>query len=372
MLAHDATGMGHSAYVFVYPYGSTTNGVTFTPGGIDTADLATAPPMRVTRFSWDGTRSKWVADYSITQAVAPPTGRLTLTSGTAVLTGTVAGAGTVYYTPHNGNTAPIWDGSRFVAMPFAELSNVLANSTTGKAGPAAAANNSNYDLFVWNDAGTLRLTRGPAWSSDTARGAGAGTTEIERVNGLWRNKVAITNGPAAGYGTYVGTARTNGTATVDWIPGAVAANGTAAVLGVWNAHNRIEVRGLIGDTTDSWGYGGTWRAANASNTMRVSMVVGLQEDFFEAQYVAATAYTGGVVLANAGIGYNSTSAPSGRYPLTSSGNVTGQSLVFNPQGDYAVQPLGFNFMQALENGGSTWYGDNGGSSQNGLTYCGRF
>jgi hypothetical protein len=70
MLAHDATGMGHSAYVFVYPYGSTTNGVTFTPGGIDTADLATAPPKRLTKFAWDGTRSKWVSDY-IAVASAP-------------------------------------------------------------------------------------------------------------------------------------------------------------------------------------------------------------------------------------------------------------------------------------------------------------
>jgi hypothetical protein len=372
MLAHDATGMGHSAYVFVYPYGSTTNGVTFTPGGIDTADLATAPPMRVTRFSWDGTRSKWVADYSITQAVAPPTGRLTLTSGTAVLTGTVAGAGTVYYTPHNGNTAPIWDGSRFVAMPFAELSNVLANSTTGKAGPAAAANNSNYDLFVWNDAGTLRLTRGPAWSSDTARGAGAGTTEIERVNGLWRNKVAITNGPAAGYGTYVGTARTNGTATVDWIPGAVAANGTAAVLGVWNAHNRIEVRGLVGDTTDNWSYSGVCRPANNSTTMRVSLVIGLQEDGFFAEYIGSSSNGAGINNALAGIGYDSTTAVSGRNPVTSAGNVSGNALIFNPQGSYWTQPFGFHYMQALEGGGSVWYGDAGGNGQTGLTYSGRF
>jgi hypothetical protein len=65
MLAHDAAGMGHGAYVFVYPYGSTANGVTFTPGGADTTDLATAPPGRVTRFDWDGARSKWIADYVV-------------------------------------------------------------------------------------------------------------------------------------------------------------------------------------------------------------------------------------------------------------------------------------------------------------------
>jgi hypothetical protein len=64
MLAAATTGMGHGAYVFVYPYGSTSNGVTFTPGGADTTDLATAPSGRCTKFMWDGARSKWVADYS--------------------------------------------------------------------------------------------------------------------------------------------------------------------------------------------------------------------------------------------------------------------------------------------------------------------
>lgn len=62
MLAYNATGMGHGAYVYVRPYGG-TNGVTFTPGGSDTTDLATAPPGRVTKFQWDGAKSKWVADY---------------------------------------------------------------------------------------------------------------------------------------------------------------------------------------------------------------------------------------------------------------------------------------------------------------------
>jgi hypothetical protein len=63
MLANSAAGMGHGAYVFVYPYGSTVNGVTFTPGGADTTALATAPANRITKFIWDGARAKWVADY---------------------------------------------------------------------------------------------------------------------------------------------------------------------------------------------------------------------------------------------------------------------------------------------------------------------
>lgn len=70
MLESTEDGMGHSAYVDVLPYGSTANGVTFTPGGSETTDLATAPPGRVTRFTWDGAKSKWRADY--VAPVIPP------------------------------------------------------------------------------------------------------------------------------------------------------------------------------------------------------------------------------------------------------------------------------------------------------------
>jgi hypothetical protein len=91
-------------------------------------------------------------------------------------------------------------------------------------------------FFGWNDAGTFRATRGPAWTSDTARGTGAGTTELELVNGIYLNKVAITNGPAANRGTYLGTIRTNGSATVDVILGGTgAAGGESSTYGVWNA-----------------------------------------------------------------------------------------------------------------------------------------
>ena len=202
-----------------------------------------------------------------------PQGRLTLTSATPVLTAIVSAAATIYYTPYTGNQIPIYDGTNLVPTAFAELSNATAQSSTGKAGPAAVASNSNYDLFVWNDAGTVRLTRGPAWTSDTARGTGAGTTELQRINGLWTNKVAIANGPGANFGTYVGTVRSNGAATVDWALGSLAAGGGAAFLGIWNAYNRVEISGLVSDSTASWNYSSTtWRPANNSTTLRFSYV----------------------------------------------------------------------------------------------------
>lgn len=314
---------------------------------------------------------------TVSPSIGSPQGRLTLTSATPVLTATVSAASTIYYALYSGNQVPIYDGvSAFVMTTFTELSNATAQSSTGKAGPAAVANNSNYDLFVWSNSGTPTLTRGPAWTSDTARGTGAGTTELQRVLGIWTNKVAITNGPGAGLGTYVGTVRSNGTATVDFIRGAIAANGTAAVLGVWNAYNRVGVRGLVGDSTDSWNYStATIRPANNSSTMRVSFVSGLQEDFIEACYTsdAQNSNGGGVAGGVAGVGYDSTTAFSGQFARFTEPNAS-STVVVMISGTRVVQDIGFHYLQALEKANDTtatqiWYGDNGGVEQTGLNYA---
>lgn len=306
-------------------------------------------------------------------AAMQPQGRLTLSTGVPVPIANVASATSIYYAPYCGNLVPIYDGTGFKWTVFTELTNTTTDNTKN---PAAVTTNSNYDLFVWNDAGTIRLGRGPAWTSDTGRGTGAGTTELERVSGLLVNKIAISNGPAAQRGTYVGTVRSDGSSQINWHVGAIAANGTAATLNVWNAYNRVMVGGLIGDTTDSWNYStATARPSNNSTTMRVSFVQGLQEDYFEGEF--ANQYTNGSqqTLAYAGIGYDSTTAFSGRFSGNANPVGVGSGL-FTCVGSHRVQALGFHYMQALElpnaTGTTTWYGDAGGSSQNGLTYLGRF
>lgn len=296
-------------------------------------------------------------------AATAPQGRLTLTSATPVLTGGVSSATTIYYALYEcGSKVPIYNGSSFVMTTFAELSNVLANSSTGKAGPAAAANNSNYDMFIWSDSGTVRLTRGPAWSSDTSRGTGAGTTELQYVLGFLTNKVAITNGPGAGLGTYVGTIRTDGSARCNWIPGGSGAGGVAAILGVWNLYNRVSVAVTVYDTTSSWNYStATWRSADNSNNNRVSFVYGLQEDVIEAAYATSQNGSSTSVYADIGVGYDSTSATSGS--VSQGNSVSATAAAAMPPAHYEVQPIGAHYFQALENGGGTatctFFGNNG-------------
>ena len=148
------------------------------------------------------------------QSWGPPQGRLTLSPGTPIMTATVSGVAATYYTPYTGTWVPLWNGTTFVPTNVGATDLVQSVTDTTKS-PAATVANKNYDMFVWNDTGTIRCTRGPGWGSDTARGGSP--AGITRVNGLWVNSFAITNGPAAQFGLYVGTVRSNAIGTFDWI-----------------------------------------------------------------------------------------------------------------------------------------------------------
>ncbi len=239
--------------------------------------------------------------------LTPPTGRLTLTTATPVLTATVSGAASIIYTPYIGAVLPIFDGTNLVPTAFTELSNSTTASSVGNAGPAAVANNSAYDLFVWNNAGVITLTRGPAWSSLTARSAG---TALVRQNGILLNSVAITNGPGALRGTYVGTVASNGTATIDYIFGAVSSGGTAARFGIWNCYNRVSTATNVTDSNGSYTYtSATIRQANASAGNQIAFLLGLAEDGVPASYSGSHQFAAAVSAAlRYGLGLDNTAA----------------------------------------------------------------
>ena len=293
-------------------------------------------------------------------------GRLTLATGTPVMTTDQTAKTTVYFTPYNGDVIPIYDGTRMVPTVFTELSQATTDATKS---PAAVAANKNYDVFVWNDAGTLRATRGPAWSSDTARGTGAGTSELVMTKGVYLNANDITNGPAANRGTYVGTIRSNGSSQIDWKLGSAAAGGGAAVLGVWSTYNRIEFAPSARDTTDSWTYtSATLRQFNNSTGNQVSAVIGLSEDAVTADVFGQTSNNSGSEQGqDVGVGINSTTVNSAQMLnvgiSTAVGNSSGK-----PFARYVGFPgIGYYTLAALEwvpapNGTTTWIGDGGGTS----------
>ena len=305
------------------------------------------PPLTVGQvsngYTWDGekwTLSSATVPGSAAGIVTPPQGRITLTSGVAVMQASVAGASTVYFTPYGGNLMPIYDGANMLMTAFAELSQLTTD--TGKS-PAAVAASKIYDLFVWNDGGTIRCTRGPAWTNAATRGY-----TFTLRNGIALNTSPIGNGPAALRGTWVGTIASNATATIDWIYGAAGANGVAGVFNVWNAFNRVGVSSTVIDNSASYTYTPlTIRQAHASPSMQISFVTGAQEDAVFASYQCYiyNATGAGAVYGKCGLGFDSTTIyASNAFNL---GSVTGSIPVAVATWNAAA---GSHILYALESG----------------------
>jgi hypothetical protein len=208
-------------------------------------------------------------------------------------------------------------------------------------------------MFVWNDSGTLRCTRGPTWNagaaagSDIARGTGAGSTELIRVRGLLFNKNDITNGPTAQRGLYVGSIRSNASSTIDWIFGG---SGTAGVLNVWNAYNRVPVTTTVTDSTGSWTYtSGTVRQVNGSAVNQVSFVSGLaSEGVFVSSFGGGSLPSAANAFFQIGFAIDSITAfdKNNVFQIGTAASVTGgaaQSAMYGPQ-------IGAHYVANLERG----------------------
>lgn len=290
-----------------------------------------------------------------------PQGRLTLVSGTPVLTSDQTAKTAIYYALHVGDIVPIFNGYFWEDRVFSELTLTL-DSTNHASG-------SLYDVFIWDNAGTISIGTGPAWSSSTSRGTGAGTTEIERKNGIWTNKNSITLKNGSGSGTsgiaankalYVGTfyATANGQTGMAFLP-AAAGGGTNNILGLYNAYNRVRVSALCRDNTASWSYtSATWRARNNNNSNRVSFVDGLQQSAVTAEAGSAMTTSSGNGAA-VGVALDSTSA-------TPQGSVQNFVNAATRGADSFAPSLGFHYVQALEQGatGVTFYGALNSQQQN--------
>lgn len=290
-------------------------------------------------------------------AVVLPLGRVTLTSATPYLSSDVTAAGTVYYTPALGDGVPQWNGSTFVFTEFSESSQALSDTTLS---PAAAAANSLYDLFVWTPSTTPVISRGPAWASATSRGTGAGTTELSRVKGLYSNANAITNGPAAGYGTYVGTIATDASTKLNMMFAPTgAAGGGSNRLDVWNMYNKGLMSSRNLDSTTTWNYTTeTWRAKNGNANNACTFVLGMSNEMVQAVNHGNGVSSSGVGAAF-GIGLDSTSsnnADTGFEWAFSASNKWQGSNAF-----WSGRPgLGSHYLCPLEiseaSGTTTWFG----------------
>jgi len=169
-------------------------------------------------------------------------GRLTTESGVAMSTSDRTSQSTVYFTPFNGNQIALYDGTGWSIRTFTERSLTLSGLTSGK----------NYDVFIYDNAGTITLELSTAWTSDTAR-ADALTTQ----DGVLVKSGATTR-------RYLGTLRTTST---------TATEDSAAKRFLWNYYNGEE-RSLLKSISASYTYASTIRQINADATAQVEVVCG--------------------------------------------------------------------------------------------------
>lgn len=310
-----------------------------------------------------------------------PGGRLTLTSATPVMVSEAAAQTTIYYTPYTDDVIFLHDGTSLKPFQFTEVSIAMASS-------AEWASGSNYDLYMFYDAGTIRLVTGSAWSTDTAR-----SESLTRVHGMWHNAATMTGRYSASstvsvpalQGLYVGTFRASANGTTTWELGGTAAGGDPGFLYLWNCYNRVTVGLHVLDSTDTWtNTAGTNGPRNGSTSNRVNFVLGLAECLVKATHAA-----GGELIANAdvaaayiGFGLDSTTSMitlTSFYATDAAATSTGTVFPVLVAETSHLGLLGFHYLQATERGATggtgtvTFYGDGGATYiQFGISFEGTF
>ena len=278
-----------------------------------------------------------------------PGGRLSLSSNVAVQIADVAGGTHVYYVPYINYYLPLGLPAMSAQVTLALDSNA-AHTGYQQSGKL-------FDLFLYNNSGTLALGTGPAWTSSTARSA---AIDQATGSGVWTNtstmtlKIDATAGTisaTAGTCLYVGTmyASANGQCTCQFNP-APASGGTATIVGLWNAYNRVRGTSICQDNTSSWVYGtSTWRASDNSTSNQIHWVDGLGATPVRGKFLQLGESTGAAAAGGAvGINLNATTgAPTLKSEFLDNVLAAAAALSFFIETP-SFTVLGYNYIQGME------------------------
>ncbi len=197
-----------------------------------------------------------------------PGGRLTLVSGTPYTTTDQLAKTTIYYSPAFGSLVPIYNGA-WTEEIFTEFSLAL-DGTAGHTGYHQSGK--HFDLFIYNDSGTLRLVSGPAWTNDSTR-----ATALEYVGGVRMNAASMTARFGSGAldtvtvaqdrGTWVGTFRASADGQIE---------DSDVKRFLWNAYNQMDKRVFVENSAvNAHTYNGAFRKWNNSDTLnKVEFITG--------------------------------------------------------------------------------------------------
>ena len=272
-----------------------------------------------------------------------PQGRLTLTTGVPVTTADVTAATTIRWTPFRGSSCETYDGASWTSRTFAELFIAV---------PAVAS--ALYDVFVYDNFGSLALELSAAWTSDTARFAsGTYATLLPQQDGVYVKSLDGTLVDATR--RYLGTFRTTTVAgqTED----------SATKRYVWNYYQRVVRPMLRFETTASWGYSSaTLRQANASTSNQLDVVVGVAEVLVDirVQTLASANGTDVTYQSFISIGEDSTTTKSASSFRSQATGVLLNAQVLHSVSLRKIVDVGRHYYTWLEqgaaSGGITWIG----------------
>ena len=272
-----------------------------------------------------------VADFAVCY------GRLTLTSGNPMAYNTTGT--TVYWTPYNGSTIGLFDGvSTWSNIKFVETSIAVPGST------------GLYDVFAYNNSGTLALELSNSWSTtgNLSGADGSRTDALVLQDGIYVKSSAKTRRYLGTFYSLSGTSKDN--YQFRWL---------------WNLYNKIIKKPSVQETQASWAYtgGGTWRPSNnnANGLSYMQTVVGIsgsQIYLTMGQYIDSLAST---AYALTGFGYDSSTVPSYDFNFQvgagasqpSSGTVTSFSNVPN------IGLHSYYTMEVTVGGSATFHANSG-------------
>jgi len=226
-----------------------------------------------------------------------------------------------------------------------------------------------YDEFIGLSGGLPVLCNGPAWTSAAVR-----SLALEVFDGVLANQASFTCNSGAGQSiscpedncTYIGTFYALGTGPspngqITFNPTPVAARGGAsAVVGIWNAYNRVPLPAVEQDNASPYGTRAVhvWEVADSFNsgTNNILVVDGYQQTPFDvviAQVVGQTTGTGAYPQLSVDIGAPSTCAPAAAAPPVT---FTSQQIAAEISVSYSISELprlGLQCVQAVEYASTT-------------------
>lgn len=224
--------------------------------------------------------------------------RLTLTSGDPTNQAAVTAATTIYLCPYLGNTIALFNGTTWDTITSAQVSIAV---------PATTA--TNYDIFAYNNAGTLAMEL-TAWTNSTTRATAL----------VYQDGVLVKSGDATR--RFMGSFRTTG------VSGQTESTATNRLI--TNYYNRVmlPLNQAPADATWTWsGTYGSWRAANGNTTTNAISVMLCDPATSENIYLVyqiGTKSNGTSVTVIVGIGLD------GADPVNTRGFGAGLSTAFVP------------------------------------------